>query len=128
MEIKRAIEVAQLWRAGKLLGEDESEVREALLQEVERLGKLQPFKFGVTTSAVYYTPAQAEKLKTLGFSFVPVQFDETNCLLNKELMFKSLRITDKEGEIEISTLEELIKFSDDFGGFNFKKGSIEIAL
>lgn len=42
MELKRAIEVAQLWRAGKLLGEDENEVRDALLEEVERLTNWQP--------------------------------------------------------------------------------------
>lgn len=37
MEVKRAVEIARLWRAGKLIGEDEQDVCVALLMEVERL-------------------------------------------------------------------------------------------
>lgn len=37
MEIEEAIRYATLWRAGKMIGGDEDEVRNALLGEVERL-------------------------------------------------------------------------------------------
>jgi hypothetical protein len=37
MDIDRAIYVAELWEAGKMIGGDEDEVRNALLGEVKRL-------------------------------------------------------------------------------------------
>ena len=37
MKIEDAMRYAELWRAGKLIGADEDEVRNALLAEVERL-------------------------------------------------------------------------------------------
>jgi hypothetical protein len=37
MDIEEAIRIADLWRAGKLIGGDEDAVRDALLGEVERL-------------------------------------------------------------------------------------------
>lgn len=36
MDIDRAIKVAELWKAGKMIGEDEDEVRDALLAEVKK--------------------------------------------------------------------------------------------
>jgi hypothetical protein len=40
MNAEEAINVAQLWRAGKMIGADEDEVRDALLDECLRLRKL----------------------------------------------------------------------------------------
>jgi hypothetical protein len=37
MNIDRAIKIAELWEAGKMIGGDEGEVRSALLAEVKRL-------------------------------------------------------------------------------------------
>lgn len=37
METERAIKIAELWEAGKMIGGDEDEVRNALLHEVRRL-------------------------------------------------------------------------------------------
>lgn len=40
MEIEQAIKIADLWRAGKMIGGDEDRVRNTLLGEVERLRAL----------------------------------------------------------------------------------------
>ena len=70
-------------------------------------------KFTVTTSGAIYTEEQAEKLKTLGFEFF---IDEQDC-------------PHRAGgavEVEISSLEELIAFSDEWGDIIFSDGRIEI--
>jgi hypothetical protein len=36
-DVERAVRIARLWRAGKMIGGDEDEVRDTLLAEVERL-------------------------------------------------------------------------------------------
>ncbi|MES2685716.1 MAG: hypothetical protein V4706_02780 [Pseudomonadota bacterium] len=36
-DVKRAVYIAQLWRAGKMIGGDDGEIRDTLLAEVERL-------------------------------------------------------------------------------------------
>lgn len=36
MDTKRAIEIAELWQAGKMIGWDENEIRDALLIEAKR--------------------------------------------------------------------------------------------
>jgi hypothetical protein len=40
MDIERAIRIAEMWEAGKLIGADEDEVMFALLTEVKRLRAL----------------------------------------------------------------------------------------
>ncbi len=37
MEAKKAIEISELWEAGKMIGADGGKVRKALLKEVKRL-------------------------------------------------------------------------------------------
>ena len=68
-------------------------------------------KFMVSTARSLYTEEQAAKLKKLGFTFD----------LNKHGM-----MIGNDVEIEISTLEELITFSEEWGEIIVSSGEIEI--
>lgn len=43
MKIEEALRIAGLWRAGKMIGADEDDVRDALLDEIERLQVIERF-------------------------------------------------------------------------------------
>lgn len=73
-------------------------------------------KFKVTTSGAFYTEAQAEKLKKLGFTFGVNEYDTRG----------RPYMTGCNVEVEISTLEELIAFSDEWGEIIVSDGEIEI--
>lgn len=73
-------------------------------------------KFNLSTAGVFYTKEQAEKLKELGFTFSSKEHNPTG-RLHKE---------PSDVEIEISTLEELITFSQEWGELIVSDGYIEI--
>lgn len=47
MDIKKAIEIAELWQAGKLIGWDEDKVRNALLSEAKRQQTIEEYGLDV---------------------------------------------------------------------------------
>ncbi len=61
MDTRQAIETARLWKAGKLIGGDEDEVRNALLDEVDRLHDALKMCAGLVET--YGKPEVKEKLK-----------------------------------------------------------------
>ena len=73
-------------------------------------------KFKVTTSGSFYTKDEAEKLKSLGFTFGVNEYDE----------MRRPYLTGDYDEVEISTLEELISFSNYWGDIIVSDGKIEI--
>ena len=73
-------------------------------------------KFELVTSGRRYNEEQATKLKKLGFEF-DIDLQDTQ---------KRLYKTECEVEIEINTLEELIKFSNEWGLIIVSSGKIEI--
>jgi Trm5-related predicted tRNA methylase len=86
-------------------------------------------KFKVTTSATTYPAGRIKSnLEKLGFKFEPHD-DHYNALYqqiykSKKTMYHML--WDQDVEIEISTLEELMKFQKRFGQIIVKQEEIEI--
>ena len=67
-------------------------------------------KFKLSTAGSFYTENQAEKLKKLGFTFEPLYAGYHNKdYYETDKLYK----TESNVEIEFSTLEELIAFSNE---------------
>lgn len=77
-------------------------------------------KFKVTTSGVFYSFEDCEKLRQLGFSFVKLK--------GQERVLTYMKSGPNEGvDVEIGSLEELISFCDNWGGkIVLSRDSIEI--
>lgn len=77
-------------------------------------------KFALTMSEIYYSVAQVDKYKRLGFEFVAPK------PMLPTIPGRPWWIMEKAVEIELTTLEELMAFVQEWGAIVLSPGKIEI--